>query len=636
MRIAQRFFPKADTNLEEIEEEIEVAEPLFDSGYSVFDTVLEKIQKSVGSIVPESGGALLGSYGNSLIVDFLFDSAAETTGVSYVPSLSIAERVRTEELNRNLQFKGIVHSHPGSFDKPSGPDEFSFGAGLEANPELSRYLAPIVTLEPGASAANKIDFNGMWISFYVATRRKDEKVRVSPTMPKIIHFGRDVRNLAKSLKIEDPDFFPTDSNDMYSVSAQLKLSERSSIVLAASGSYPELPPLALHSDSLTGETRQLHLRWNIMVDPEKRLADALSDPQFCDPDGPKYVTYGTNGKLLSTRSSVSPELNLDPVLVGESLLDFVSNVSEGLFARSRGILTDRMTTSHVLIAGCGSVGSYVAEHFVRSGIGEITLLDPDQVDYSNLSRANFKATDVGRPKVEALAERLLSISPTLKIHLIQKTLQELRSEELEQVMTSLQLVVSALDDRRAQLQINQWAYWHKVPAVFIGAFAKAHAGEVAVVDSPSPCFACATVFREHISISDQGTHDYGVGRLVAEVALAADIQSISAIGIRLGLSCLMKGSGTSLDEFAAKALLEHQYAIFSVTKDFPLVSELLKDAPAQYGHRSVWLTVNKIEGCNVCGPNPGKPMIDVAPNVDDLKAAIQVAEILVSKSTDNV
>jgi tRNA A37 threonylcarbamoyladenosine dehydratase len=58
-----------------------------------------------------------------------------------------------------------------------------------------------------------------------------------------------------------------------------------------------------------------------------------------------------------------------------------------------------MTQSHVLIAGCGSVGSYVAEHFVRSGIGEITLLDPDQVDYSNLSRANFKATDVGRPKV---------------------------------------------------------------------------------------------------------------------------------------------------------------------------------------------------------------------------------------------
>ena len=156
MRIALRFFPKADTNSDVIEEEIEVAEPLFDSGYSVFDTVLEKIQKSVGSIVPESGGALLGSYGNSLIVDFLFDSAAETTGVSYVPSLSIAERVRTEELNRNLQFKGIVHSHPGSFDKPSGPDEFSFGAGLEANPELSRYLAPIVTLEPGASAANKM------------------------------------------------------------------------------------------------------------------------------------------------------------------------------------------------------------------------------------------------------------------------------------------------------------------------------------------------------------------------------------------------------------------------------------------------------------------------------------------------
>ena len=47
MRIALRFFPKADTNSDVIEEEIEVTEPLFDSGYSVFDTVLEKIQKSV-------------------------------------------------------------------------------------------------------------------------------------------------------------------------------------------------------------------------------------------------------------------------------------------------------------------------------------------------------------------------------------------------------------------------------------------------------------------------------------------------------------------------------------------------------------------------------------------------------------
>ena len=631
MQIGLKFFPKTLGD----SEKIEIDEKLFDSGYSIFDTVLEKIQKSVGSIVPESGGALLGSYGSSLVVDFLFDSSAETTGVSYVPSLSIAERVRKEELHRNLQFKGIVHSHPGSFDKPSGPDEYSFGVGLDSNPELSRYLAPIVTLEPGRDSSNKILFNGIWISFYLATRRNGENIRVSPTMPKIIYFARDVRNLASKLHVEEPEFFPTDSNDMYSVSAQIKLSERSSIVLAASGSYPELPPIALHTDSLTGETRQLHLQWNIMADPDKRLAEALSDPRFSDPEGPRYVAYGIGGKLLSTRSSVSPELNLDPVLVGESLVDFVNNVSEGLFARSRGILTDRMTQSHVLIAGCGSVGSYVAEHFVRSGAGEVTLLDPDQVDFANLSRANFKASDVGRPKIEALAERLLSISPTLKINLIQKTLQELNSEELGSLMASINLVVSALDDRRAQLQINQWAYWHKVPAVFIGAFAKAHAGEIAVVDNPSPCFACATVFREHISTTDQGSHDYGVGRLVSEVALATDIQSISAVGIRLGLSSLMKGSGTSLEEFAAKALAENQYAIFAVTKDFPLVSEILRDAPAQYGHRSVWLTVNKIEGCNVCGPNPGKPMIDVAPNIDDLKAAIQVAEILVSKSINS-
>jgi hypothetical protein len=195
--------------------------------------------------------------------------------------------------------------------------------------------------------------------------------------------------------------------------------------------------------------------------------------------------------------------------------------------------------------------------------------------------------------------------------------------------------MSALDDRRAQLQINQFAYWHKKPAVFIGAFAKAHAGEVAVVDAPSPCFACATVFRDMVPVAEQGSHDYGTGRLVSEVALAADIQSISAIGVRLGLSCLMKGTGTTLEEFAQKALAENQYAIFAVTKDFSLVGEVLREAPAQYGHRSIWLTVTRNENCNTCGPNPGQPMIDKAPMLDSLKSAIAQEEMIAdAQATD--
>jgi molybdopterin/thiamine biosynthesis adenylyltransferase len=609
---------------------------LFDSGYAIFDTVLEKISLTIGSRPVETGGALLGAYGNSLIVDFVYDQEGEVTGASYVPSANLTRLVQQNELERNLQFKGVIHSHPGTYDSPSGRDEESFLAGLKANLELGRYLAPIVTLREGGSAPNKLRIGeGVWASFYVAVRSRSRGVRVAPCLPKVIWFARDVRRLAANLQLADPQFFPTDSNGLYSVSSQINLQNDSTLVLAASGAYPETPPLALYLDGRKGETKQVHLRWNVASEPDSRLAEALADACLAGPDGPKHVAFGRSGSVLTGRPKLGSELDLDPVLVGDGFIDYVNKVGEGLFARSRGVLTDRMRHAHVLIAGCGSVGSYVAEHFVRCGAGEVTLLDPDTVDYANLSRANFRASDVGRPKIHALAERLIAISPELKINFIQKTLQDLSREEFDQLVAGCDLVMSALDDRRAQLQINQFAYWHKKPAVFIGAFAKAHAGEVAVVDAPSPCFACATVFRDMVPVEEQGSHDYGTGRLVSEVALGADIQSISAIGVRLGLSCLMKGTGTSLEQFAQKALAENQYAIFAVTQEFSLVGEVLKGVPAQYGHRSIWLTVNRNENCSTCGPNPAPPMVDKAPLVDDLKAAIARAEVVANAPAQN-
>jgi len=90
----------------------------------------------------------------------------------------------------------------------------------------------------------------------------------------------------------------------------------------------------------------------------------------------------------------------------------------------------------------------------------------------------------------------------------------------------------------------------------------------------------------------------------------------------------MKGTGTSLEQFAQKALAENQYAIFAITQDFSLVGEVLKGVPAQYGHRSIWLTVSRNENCSTCGLNPAPPMVDKAPLLDDLKAAIARAEVV--------
>lgn len=77
----------------------------------------------------------------------------------------------------------------------------------------------------------------------------------------------------------------------------------------------------------------------------------------------------------------------------------------------------RLATSHVAIVGCGGLGSNAAEMLVRSGVGELTLIDFDIVDESNLNRQRYFADQVGEPKPTALAVSLHRIRPEVTLHL---------------------------------------------------------------------------------------------------------------------------------------------------------------------------------------------------------------------------
>lgn len=80
-------------------------------------------------------------------------------------------------------------------------------------------------------------------------------------------------------------------------------------------------------------------------------------------------------------------------------------------AKSYEFFKPEMLTSRVHIIGCGAIGSTVAENLVRFGITEITLYDFDIVESHNIANQMFRATDIGKPKVEALAEYLCEINP---------------------------------------------------------------------------------------------------------------------------------------------------------------------------------------------------------------------------------
>jgi tRNA A37 threonylcarbamoyladenosine dehydratase len=90
------------------------------------------------------------------------------------------------------------------------------------------------------------------------------------------------------------------------------------------------------------------------------------------------------------------------------------------FSRSQALLGKRamarLAAAKVLLVGCGGVGGWCAEALVRTGVGHLTLVDDDKVAPSNLNRqCPATSGNIGKVKVEAMRERLISINPGAEI-----------------------------------------------------------------------------------------------------------------------------------------------------------------------------------------------------------------------------
>lgn len=102
----------------------------------------------------------------------------------------------------------------------------------------------------------------------------------------------------------------------------------------------------------------------------------------------------------------------------------------------------KLAGARVGIAGAGGLGSNCAMLLVRSGVKRLTIVDFDIVEPSNLNRQYYLPEDAGRPKVSALGEQLLRISPDLDLTLIN---ERLSPENIPQFFANADVVVEALD-----------------------------------------------------------------------------------------------------------------------------------------------------------------------------------------------
>lgn len=100
-----------------------------------------------------------------------------------------------------------------------------------------------------------------------------------------------------------------------------------------------------------------------------------------------------------------------------------------LLVKKEGI--ERLQSSNILIVGLGGVGSFAAEFLVRSGIGNLTIVDGDTVDITNINRQlPALNSTIGKNKTDVVAERILDINPEINLKKINEFLEPERMEEI--------------------------------------------------------------------------------------------------------------------------------------------------------------------------------------------------------------
>src|SRR5256884_4645740 len=79
-------------------------------------------------------------------------------------------------------------------------------------------------------------------------------------------------------------------------------------------------------------------------------------------------------------------------------------------------IDERIAGGRILVSGAGGLGAPAATALAAAGVGTLGLVDPDAVELSNLHRQPlYTGADVGRPNVEAAAERLRALAPALRV-----------------------------------------------------------------------------------------------------------------------------------------------------------------------------------------------------------------------------
>ena len=186
--------------------------------------------------------------------------------------------------------------------------------------------------------------------------------------------------------------------------------------------------------------------------------------------------------------------------------------------------------SSVLIIGAGGLGSIASLYLTTSGIGQITIVDFDSIDESNLPRQIlFKADDLGQNKALITKQRLMEYNSDAIINSIDKKLSE---DEMNKLISQVDIVIDATDNLESRLMINKICYHVKKPLI-VGAAIRYEGYVLKLVNTTdnNSCLNCV------YSSSDENLEDCEGNGIMSPVAgIIGSMMANECIKTLIGMS----------------------------------------------------------------------------------------------------
>jgi adenylyltransferase/sulfurtransferase len=190
----------------------------------------------------------------------------------------------------------------------------------------------------------------------------------------------------------------------------------------------------------------------------------------------------------------------------------------------------KLLSSRVAIVGMGALGTVLANHMVRAGIGFVRIIDRDFVEASNLQRQMlYDESDAqqGLPKAAAAAEKLRLINSGV---IVEPVIADLSWQNAEQLLSDVDLVLDGTDNFEVRFVINDVCVKHNLPWIY-GGGVSAHGMTVTVRPGATPCLRC--LFESAPAPGTTQTCDTA-GVIGPLIHIVASFQAVEAMKILVG------------------------------------------------------------------------------------------------------